>query len=82
MTATQGYINAGFTPKEAKLLKGIDRQSATVAAPNAVTVTGSAAATYSANEQTMVNALKADVTNLRSTLNTLVTNLKAAGIVL
>ncbi|MBA3588854.1 hypothetical protein [Methylibium sp.] len=42
-----------------------------VAAPAAITAIGGADATYSANEQTLLNALTTDVTNLRSTLNNL-----------
>jgi len=52
-----------------------------VADPAAITATGTADATYSANEVTLINALKADVTSLRTTLLELCNALQAYGLV-
>lgn len=55
-------------------------KSTTVATPAALTVTGTASSTtYSANEGTMINALKADITALRTSLVAVIANLKTAG---
>jgi hypothetical protein len=53
---------------------GIAKQ--TQASPSAIVTTDTAGATYTSAEQTMLAHLKTDVTNLRSTLDTLITNLK------
>lgn len=53
-------------------------QSAAVTIQSVVTFQ-SAGSTYGSNEQNMLNNLKTDVTNLRSELNSLYTNLKNAG---
>lgn len=55
--STLGFFNAIPTIKT------------TVLAPSVITTTGTADATYSSNEQTMLGNLKTDVTNLRSKLN-------------
>lgn len=54
-------------------------QAAVVAAPAALTTTQTAGASYTATEQAMLNALKADVTALRTTVANLLTALKGAG---
>lgn len=53
----------------------------TITAPSAVTATGTADTTYSSNEVTLINALKTDVTNLRTKLNEIWTALDAYGLV-
>jgi hypothetical protein len=53
----------------------------TATAPSAVTATGTADATYSSNEVTLINALKTDVTNLRTKLYDIWTALDAYGLV-
>lgn len=52
--------------------------AATVAAPSAMTAPATMNAAYT---QTEVQALRTDVANLRTTVNTLITNLKNAGLV-
>ncbi len=47
---------------------------------DALTATQTADASYDATEQAMLNALKADVTHLRSVLNDLLAKLRAAGV--
>lgn len=49
----------------------------TQASPTAIQTVEVAGGTYTSNEQDMLNHLFSDVTNLRSTLNTLITNLKS-----
>lgn len=66
---TLGFFNA--TPKI----------KTTVLAPSAITTTGTADATYSSNEQTMLGNLKTDVTNLRSKLNEIWSALDGYGMV-
>ena len=66
--STLGFFNK--TPTTAK----------TVLAPSAVTATGTADTTYSSNEVTLINALKTDVTNLRTKLNEIWTALDAYGL--
>ena len=47
----------------------------------AITVSGTADTTYSSNEVTMLNALKTDVTNLRTSVNSIITALKQYSLV-
>ena len=54
-------------------------QAPVVAAPAALTTTQTADGTYDANEQAMLNALKADMTALRTTVANLLTALKTPG---
>jgi uncharacterized secreted protein with C-terminal beta-propeller domain len=54
------------------------QKATTVAAPSALTAPTTMNAAYT---QTEVQALRTDVANLRTTVNTLITNLKAAGVV-
>lgn len=54
------------------------QKATTVAAPAAMTAPATMNAAYT---QAEVQALRTDVANLRTTLNTLITNLKAAGTV-
>jgi len=48
--------------------------------PSAIVTTGTADATYSANEVTMLNDLKTDVTNLRTKLASVIDQLQAYGL--
>lgn len=89
----QQYENAGFSPLQIKVLDqvgsggnvpaattttfGLVKKAATVANPAAITTTQTAGASYTANEQAMLAALKADVTALRTTLDSTLTSLKA-----
>lgn len=55
------------------------QQAATVAAPAAMTAPGTMGASYTQAEQ---NQLRTDVANLRTTVASLLTSLKNAGVVL
>ena len=57
------------------------RNKTFVSDPAAINVSGSADSTYSSNEQNMINALKQDVINLRSTLFNLTTALSNYGLI-
>lgn len=52
-----------------------------VSAPSAITVAGTAVTPYGTNERDMINALKTDVTNLRSFCNTLYNALVAYNLI-
>jgi len=52
-----------------------------VSDPSAITATGTADTTYSSNEVTLINSLKTDVTNLRTTVLNLCNALQSYGLV-
>lgn len=58
---------------------GVVKKAATQADAT-ITTTETADATYSANEQSMLNNLKADVTDLQATVNALIDKLQTAGL--
>jgi hypothetical protein len=89
----QYYLNIGFNPKQANLMLslgaatapattttvGVVKKSVSVANPAALTTTQTAGGAYTANEQAMLNAVKADLAALRTTLDNVMTNNKTAG---
>lgn len=89
----QQYENAGWSPLQISILDqigsggsipaattttfGLVKKAATVANPAALTTTQTAGGTYTANEQTMLTNIKADLTAIRTTLDSTLTSLKA-----
>jgi hypothetical protein len=63
-----------------KLKNAVEVQGVAVA-DAAIVTTETADGTYSANEQSMLNNLKTDVTELKTQLNELITSLENAGVI-
>lgn len=90
----QALENAGFSPAQISILQDIASGSGVPAATTTtfgtvkkvaatvdavpLTTTQTADGTYDANEQAMLNAIKADLAVIRSKLNELLANMRAA----
>lgn len=77
----EGDVNLAGATKKFGAFGSVGTVRVAVAAPAAITAIGGADATYSANEQTLLNALTADVVALRLALNNLRTALNGYNLV-
>lgn len=78
---SNGTTNITLTSSTLGFFGGSAASKSTVSDPAAITATGTADATYSANEVTLINALKADVGNLRTTLLAVCDALQSYGLI-